>query len=202
MLRNRVEETSQRTAGATAAALAEVNLIARVATARDLRAFEELYRTYHVRLTRFLERLTRRHDAFVEELLNDTMLVVWKRADSYNGRSKVSTWIFAIAYRKTLKALRRADDATQDHEPEQHASADPGPEQQLEQRQLRSVLGCALRELTPEHRAVIELTYFQGAAYSEIAQIVECSVGTVKTRMFHARRRLRALLTGELGDWL
>ena len=202
MLRNRVEETSQRTAGATAAAQAEVNLIARVATARDLRAFEELYRTYHVRLTRFLERLTRRRDALVEELLNDTMLVVWKRADSYNGRSKVSTWIFAIAYRKALKALRRVDDAIEDHEPEQHASADPGPEQQLDQRQLRSVLGCALRELTPEHRAVIELTYFQGAAYSEIAQIVECSVGTVKTRMFHARRRLRALLTGELGDWL
>jgi RNA polymerase sigma-70 factor (ECF subfamily) len=143
MLRNRVEETNQRGAAATAAtavAQAEVRLIVRIA-ARDLRAFEELYRTYHARLTRFLERLTRRRDAFVEELLNDTMLVVWKRADSYNGRSKVSTWIFAIAYRKALKALRGVDDAAEDLEPEQHASADPGPEQQLEQRQLRNVLG-------------------------------------------------------------
>ncbi len=202
MLRNRVEEASQCSAGATAAAQAEVNLIVRVAATNDLRAFEELYRTYHARLTRFLERLTRRRAAFVDELLNDTMLVVWKRADSYNGRSKVSTWIFAIAYRKAFKALQRVDDAIEDHEPEHHASVDPGPEQQLEERQLRSMLGCALRELTPEHRAVIELTYFQGAGYSEIAQIVGCPVGTVKTRMFHARRRLRALLTGELGDWL
>ena len=201
MLRDQVEDTSQRGAAATAAEQTEVKLIVRVA-AHDLRAFEELYRTYHGRLTRFLQRLTRRRDAFVEELLNDTMLVVWKRADSYNGRSKVSTWIFAIAYRKALKAWRRVDDPIEDHEAEQHASADPGPEQQLEQRQLSNVLGCALRELTPEHRAVIELTYFQGAGYSEIAQIVGCPVDTVKTRMFHARRRLRALLTGELGDWL
>ena len=74
MLRDRVEDTSQRGAAATAAAQAEVKLIVRGA-AHDLRAFEELYRIYHGRLTRFLERLTRGRDTFVEELLNDTMLV-------------------------------------------------------------------------------------------------------------------------------
>ena len=55
---------------------------------------------------------------------------------------------------------------------------------------------------SPEQRAVVELTYFYGLAYTEIAGIVGCPVNTVKTRMFHARRRLRALLDGELGDWL
>ena len=65
----------------------------------DLRAFECLYRDYHPRLSRFLQRLTR-SPTLVEELINDTMLVVWQKAASYNHESKVSTWIFAIAYRK------------------------------------------------------------------------------------------------------
>ena len=68
---------------------AETQLIAQVA-AGELRAFEALYRAYHPRLTRFLDRMTRR-PGLVEELLNDTMLVVWTRADRYNGQSKVST---------------------------------------------------------------------------------------------------------------
>ena len=200
MLRNRIEDTGQDAVAASPAEPAEASLIGRIA-ARDLRAFEVLYRAYHTRLTRFLERLTRRA-TLVEEVLNDTMLVVWNRADTYNGRSKVSTWIFAIAYRKALKALQRIDEPIEDPEPEQRASADAGPEQRLGQQEVRSALARALDDLTAEHRAVIELTYFHGIGYREIAQIVDCPVDTVKTRVFHARRRLRALLTGELGDWL
>lgn len=204
MLRDRiVKDLHAEAAPSPAASAAEpvdASLVGRIA-ARDLRAFEALYRAYHSRLTRFLDRLTRR-GALVEEVLNDTMLVVWNRADSYNGRSKVSTWIFAIAYRKALKSLKRLDEAVEDEQPDQRVSSDAGPEQQLGQQQLRSALARALDQLTPEHRAVIELTYFHGIGYREIAQIVDCPVDTVKTRMFHARRRLRALLTGEAGDWL
>ncbi len=187
-------------AAANAAEPVEAHLIARIA-ARDPRAFEEVYRAYHSRLTRFLDRLTRRA-GLVEEVLNDTMLVVWNRADSYNGQSKVSTWIFAIAYRKALKSLKRFDEATEDEEQDQRVSSDAGPEQELGRRQMRSALDRALEGLTPNHRAVIELTYFHGVGYREIAQIVDCPVDTVKTRMFHARRRLRALLVGNLEDWL
>jgi len=86
-----------------------------------MHAFEQLYRAYHPRLTRFLERLTRR-PGLVGELLNDTMLVVWNRAGTYNGRCQVSTWIFAIAYRKAMKALQRWD------EPVGDAAADEGLE--------------------------------------------------------------------------
>src|SRR5882724_8996616 len=86
----------------------EARLIARVARG-DLRAFEDLYRIYHPRLSRFLLNITRRPQ-LVEEVLSDTLLVVWRRSDGFNGRSKVSTWIFAIAYRKALNALRRLDE--------------------------------------------------------------------------------------------
>jgi RNA polymerase sigma factor (sigma-70 family) len=177
-------------------------LIERV-VAGDLRAFETLYRNYFPRLTRFLERMTRRPE-LVEEILNDTMLVVAKNAHKYNHASKVSTWIFAIAYRKALKALRDVNDPI-----DTDVSLDDllGPDQrepkdEMLQLQLRRVLGEAVEALSANHRAVIELTYFQGAGYREIAEIMACPIETVKTRMFHARRRLKTLLPGRSEDLL
>jgi len=179
---------------------AEARLVALVA-AGDLRAFELLYKLYHPRLTRFIGRMARR-PAVVDEVLDDTLLVVWRRADSYNGRSKVATWIFAIAYRKTLKALQRLDEPADDEAGEDRIEPGPGPEQQLDLAQVRRALKAAMGQLTPEHRAVIDLTYFHGLACREIAEIVGCPVDTVKTRMFHARRRLKALLPGGSEAWL
>jgi RNA polymerase sigma factor (sigma-70 family) len=186
---------SRRTADAPDAAL-----VARVA-AGDLRAFEALYRAYHPRLGRFLGLMTPRR-CVVEEVLNDTMLVVWRRADAYNGQCKVSTWIFAIAYRTALKALRQQDDPIDDPLADELPSGDVGPEQQRSDRETRAALARALDGLSAEQRSVLVLTYFHDLPYAEIAQIVDCPIDTVKTRMFHGRRRLRALLSGELGDWL
>jgi RNA polymerase sigma-70 factor (ECF subfamily) len=156
-------------------------------------AFEHLYRCYHPRLTRFLERVTHR-PGLVEELLDDTMLVVWKHAARFNGGSKVSTWIFAIAYRKALKALGRLDEAAA--ETTEQTCCAPGPEQCAGAHETQAQLLQALQSLTPEHRTVLELTYFQGLSCAEIAQVLDCPVATVKTRMFYARRRLRTLLVG------
>ncbi|HEX7435695.1 MAG TPA: sigma-70 family RNA polymerase sigma factor [Caldimonas sp.] len=175
-------------------------LVARAA-AGDLRAFEALYRAYHPRLGRFLGLLTSRQSV-VEEALNDTMLVVWRRADAYNGQCKVSTWIFAIAYRTALKALRHQDDPVDDSSADELPSDAGGPEQQRSDRETRAALARALDGLSAEQRSVLVLTYFHDLPYAEIAQIVDCPIDTVKTRMFHGRRRLRALLSGELGDWL
>ena len=179
----------------------EVVLLARVA-ARETQAFALLYRAYHPRLTRFLERMTRRA-GLVEELADDTMLTLWQRAGQFNGGSKVSTWVFGIAYRKALGALQRLDEPLEDP-PEEAAgaAAEPGPEAQCGRRELLLRLEAALGELSPAQRAVVELTYFHGMGYREIADIAGCPVDTVKTRMFHARRRLRARLAGRLEDWL
>jgi RNA polymerase sigma-70 factor (ECF subfamily) len=178
----------------------ETLLVARVA-AGDMAAFEALYRLYYPRLTRFLSRITHR-GALVEELVNDTMLVVWHQGARYNGASLVSTWIFAIAYRKALKALSQLDEAVPDDAADSRPSTEPGPEQSLGREQLRARLVQALRTLSPEQRAVMALAYFHGAGCREIADIVECPVDTVKTRLFHARRRVRALFEGPLEDWL
>ncbi len=130
------------------------------------------------------------------------MMVVWRRPESYTGASKVSTWIFAIAYRTALKALSRLDEPQEDLLADQRPSLDAGPEQALGQRQLQKLLLNAMDKLTSPHRVVVDLTYYHDAGYREIAEIMNCPVGTVKTRMFHARQKLKDLLHGELEDWL
>jgi len=177
----------------------EAELLARIAQG-DRAAFERLYRAYLPRLTRFLQQLTRRQQA-VEEAINDTMLVVWRKAARYSSQSKVSTWIFAIAYRRGLKLLKRFDDPVVD-DPDALGSeaGEDTPETEVLQTQLRAVLGAAMAHVSAEQRAVIELTYYQGCGYREIAEIMGCPVDTVKTRMFHARRRLRLLLAERRQD--
>jgi RNA polymerase sigma factor (sigma-70 family) len=159
-------------------------------------AFEMLYRVYRPRLSRFLEQLTHR-PALAEEVLNDTMFTVWRKAGTYNGRSKVSTWIFAIGYRKALKARKHLDDPVE--EDPRVESNSPLPDNELLTLQLNACLSTAMRALSPAQRTVIELTYFHGYDYPEIAAIVRCPLGTVKTRMFHARRKLERLLAASPG---
>ena len=167
----------------------------------DRKAFEELYKIYHPRLTRFLFNLVRR-PTMVEDVLNETMMVVWERADTFTGASRLSTWIFAIAFRKAMKALRRQDEAIEDPHQDQRASLEASPEEEFGQNRRHTLLMRAIDELSPAHRAVVDLTYFHEIGYREIAAILDCPVDTVKTRMFHARRHLRRILEGELPDWV
>lgn len=171
----------------------ETLLLRRVAT-KDRRAFEALYNLYYRRLFGYLLKLTRRAE-LVEEVLNDVMLAIWKGAASFDGRSRPSTWIFGIAYHKALKALaRRPSEVDGDADGSPEPVDRDEPESLAARRELAGVLGRALGSLSPEQRAVVELTYYYGLAYPEIAEIVGCPVNTVKTRMFHARRRLKELL--------
>lgn len=185
-----------RTAGRSGAISAseEVSLLGRVA-AEDADAFERLYRLYRPRLQRFVRGVTKQ-PALVEEILDDTMLVVWRKAYTFNHSCKVSTWILAIAYRQALKALRRHGAPPEFETGELPEVAGMiGPEDELQQLELRRHLDAALATLSAEQRAVMELTYYFGYACREIAQIVGCPVDTVKTRMFHARRKLKTWLS-------
>lgn len=169
--------------------------------ARELEAFEALYRLYHPRLARFLLNLLHRPQ-MVEEVLNDTLFVVWERSDTFRGASKLSTWIFAIAYRKAMKALRRLDEPVEDRDADMRPSEGDAPDAPFGHQRMQEALLAALAKLSPDHRTVVDLTYFHEMGYREIAAIMDCPVDTVKTRMFHARRHLRRLMDGELADWL
>lgn len=170
----------------------DVRLMALI-EAGDRHAFAQLYRGYFPRLVRFLDRMTR-NASLIEEIINDTLLVVWQRAGSYNHSSKVSTWIFAIAYRKALKGIRALDEPM-----EGDADADPadegwGPEAALSLQQMQHQVAKALDALPHAQRTVVNLAYYHGMAYEEIAAIMDCPLNTVKTRMFNARSKLRSLL--------
>ena len=178
----------------------DVLLFARVRS-HDRDAFEALYRLYHPRLTRFLLNLLHRPQ-LVEEVLNDTLFVVWERSDTFRGASKLSTWIFAIAYRKAMKALRRLDEPVEDRDADVRPSEADAPDAPTNRRRAQTALLAALQRLSADHRAVVDLTYFHEMGYREIAEIMDCPVDTVKTRMFHARRHLRRMMDGELADWL
>ena len=184
----------------------EAELLRRIA-AKDRRAFEALYHAYYRRLFAYLFKTIRRPE-LAEEVLDDVMLAVWMGAGGFDGRSRPSTWIFGIAYHKALKALdrqsrqdRRAPSGGAAEEEEAHGRGEPeppeeGPEGLLARREMTDVLERALRRLPLEQRTVVELTYYHGFSYQEIAEVMSCPVNTVKTRMFHARRRLRELLPG------
>lgn len=164
--------------------------------AGDRRALEELYLSYHRRLARFLSRFTPRYEN-VEEIINDTFMVVWQNAKDFRSASQVSTWIIGIAYRTALKSFRRQKN---------HAgtgSIEDYPEQTVDPTLAAEVhdwLKHGLSRLPIEQRLTLELAYHMGHSLEEIALITECPVGTVKARMFHAREKLRQYLPDLSGN--
>jgi len=162
----------------------------------DRHALHELYGKYYQPLLRFTYRITGRLE-LAEETVNDVMLVVWQDAAVFEGRSKVATWVMGIAYRKAIKLAQRARLWRTRFAAADFDAAIERPdrsEEPTDRAELEDLLAHALRVLPPEQRAVVELTYYFGCSYEEIAGIVNCPVNTVKTRMFHARGKLRALL--------
>jgi RNA polymerase sigma-70 factor, ECF subfamily len=164
-------------------------VLLRQVAAGDRPAFESLYSEYFGRLSRFLGRLTTRREV-IEEAVNDTFWIVWQKAGKFRGSSLVSTWIIGIAYRCGLKALRRNAVATG---APLAAAEVPGHEPALAE-EREDWVSQGLAHLPIEQRSTLELAYYLGHSCQEIAQIMDCSVGTVKARMFHARVKLRNLL--------
>jgi RNA polymerase sigma factor (sigma-70 family) len=162
--------------------------------AGDRGAFNELYRRYYPRLMDFLLRVVGGREA-AEEIVNDTMYTVWTSSGTFAGRSKVSTWVFGIAYKKALKRVERDRRVPIQGLPEDcDLASDADPVGAVDIAQVRGALARALTHLSPAHRSVVELTYLMEYSYEEIAEIVGCPINTVKTRMFHARAHLRRLL--------
>lgn len=154
-------------------------------------AFKELYVIYHRRLSRFISRLTSRQE-LAEEIINDTMWTVWKKAGGFCGASQVSTWILGIAYRQAMATFRRAGPPPVEERPGHDMTVADDSHAVTETREW---LAHALAQLPLEQRTVIEFTYFLGHSCEEIAAIMDCPVNTVKTRMFYARKKLKLSLT-------
>ena len=156
----------------------------------DRQALAELYLGYHRRLARFLSRFTARYEN-VEEIINDTFMVVWQSAKDFRNASQVSTWVIGIAYRTALKSVRRQKNHTAARSLDEYPEPTVDPALETE---VQDWLTRGLNRLPIEQRLTLELAYHMGHSLEEIAAITECPVGTVKARMFHAREKLRLSL--------
>jgi RNA polymerase sigma-70 factor (ECF subfamily) len=153
-----------------------------------------LYQRYQRPLFVYLLRLLR-DEGLAEEVLQDVLVAIWQGAATFAGRSRVSTWVFGIAHHQALQASRRRawpqvsseeyaelDDDTQDAERVTFALA------------LHEDLEAALETLAPLHREALELVLAHGFSYEETAMITAVPVGTVKSRVNHARRLMQRAL--------
>jgi RNA polymerase sigma-70 factor (ECF subfamily) len=164
------------------------DLLTRIA-ARDLEAMREFHSLYHLRVTRFLARVATRRE-LADQILDDVFMFIWQRAAEFNGNLRVTNWVMAIAWRHGLTSVRL----------EARLAADPcyPPTAHADRIDSRAAFGRAMGTLSPEDRALIELTYAGGYSCEEIGLITECAPSKVKTQLLDARLRLRGELEAAL----
>jgi len=172
-------------------------LMARISR-QDKAAFELLYRRYYARVFQFVLRMVRQRE-LAEEVVDDTLFAVWRTSVSFQERSSLSTWILGIAYRQSLKAIsRRSRRSAIENDVQALVMVVPedtqiDPNASHDSTELYRQLSGAVAALSTDHQAVIELAAM-GHNATEIGQIVQCSSATVRTRLFHARLKLKACL--------
>lgn len=178
---------------------ADIELMARIAR-KDEGAFDALYRTYEKRLYHFIRQ--KMNDSFESyDILHEVFMEVWKQADRFEGRSKLSTWLFGIAFHKSIDRLRKkrpdqldeeAHGAVQDMEGLSPVELVNATEESVHLRKCVNALSAA-------QRSVIQLAFYEDMSYGEIARIIERPEGTVKTRIFHAKQALKQCVAKFMG---
>jgi RNA polymerase sigma-70 factor, ECF subfamily len=168
-------------------------LIESIAAGNKL-AMRTLFARHHVRVYRFALRFTR-DESRAEDVVSEVFLDTWRHAASFQGRCRVATWLLAIARNKAIEAGRQRKFAALD-ETQAEAMEDPSdtPERALDKKDHGILLQRCLQALSPIHRQIIDLVYYQSKSVQEAAKIVGIPLSTVKTRMFYARNQLGELL--------
>jgi RNA polymerase sigma-70 factor (ECF subfamily) len=169
-------------------------LLRQITEDRSTVAMQSFYDSYRSRLVPFLRRMTQDH-TLIEETYNDVMLTLWNKSDQFKGNSKVSSWVFSIAYRVCLRLIKKQqfrqkvlDNFLFFKEEENEEQQEAGNDEEVD------LLNRAIKSLPAKQRIVIELSYFQGYSTQEIGEIADCPTNTVKTRLHHARQKIRAFM--------
>jgi len=128
------------------------------------------------------------------DLVHETMLVVWKNAGRFEGRSSLKSWIFSIARNKSIDNNRRNSRMSYTDEVPELEDDQFNAEDSLAAAQNASTLRNAMENLSENHRRVLHLAFFEDLKYGEIAEIENCPIGTVKTRIMHAKKKLLTIV--------
>jgi len=194
----------------TEATLAEADLseldLVKQAQGGDTEAFDQLVGRYRMRVFGMIYNMVHNEqDAW--DLAQDSFLKAWKSIGRFRGQSSFYTWIYRIVMNVTIDWLRKKqvkgsgtefDDVVQLKEIDPAARTVPKaetlPHRQMERREIRERIDAAIAQLSPEHRAVVLMKEIEDMQYHEIAEALDCSIGTVMSRLFYARKKLQNLL--------
>jgi len=178
----------------------DLELLRRMAAA-DESALRELYAAYGQRLYAYALRLTSDPDQ-AEDVVQETLLTVWRSASRYRGEGRLLAWLLGIVHNLALKSLRHAPISISDEMESNLPSPIDSPEQQAQASEQAGWVRQGLQDLSTEHRAVLELVFYQGLSLEEVAGVCNCPLGTVKSRLSYARQHLRGLLSRQdTEDW-
>jgi len=163
----------------------------------DIRALNELYARYGSMLLAFLSaRVGNRQIA--EEVLQDVMLAVWEKAHTFEARSKVKTWLLVIARNRAINATRRKQlPVINIEEVFSLKSEDTGPMEALERHEKQDRVRAAIHRLPEGQREVLVLVFYHQLTGAEVAEVLDISEGTVKSRLHRAKETLKGLLAQE-----
>jgi RNA polymerase sigma-70 factor, ECF subfamily len=167
----------------------------------DQAAFRELYKAFSRKVYAYVLNMLNDH-ARAEEVVVDTLYEVWRQPQRFRGDSQFSTWLIGIARRKALMVYRarRPDEIHDDLESIAETSAADSPDgyAELATKQRREGVQHCMGKLSDEHRECLHLVFFEGFSLAEVAEVQNCPEGTVKTRLFHARQKIKNCLQGLL----
>jgi len=171
----------------------DLELFARI-NAGDEPAMQELYQRYSGPLLHFIKNYIVSSDE-ADDVMHETMLEVWRRADRFEGRSSAKSWIFSIARNKSIDKNRKASKNVYVDIIPEALTDEPEPDMLLASINDAEYLRECVNRLSKAHRIVINLVFFQDLSYKEISEVLSCPVGTVKTRVLHAKRLLMHMLS-------
>ena len=182
-------------------------LVARVQHG-DKSAYDYLVQRYQERLYATVYHMTSNHDD-ANDLVQDAFIKAFKSIGSFKRESSFYTWIYRIAVNKTINFLKQRKNRTHislndldfnaEHDPDLLALvSDKTPRREAHLAELQQKLNEAMQKLSEPHRLVVTLHDVQGLAHEEIAQIMDCNVGTVRSRLFYARQQLQATMSDYL----
>jgi RNA polymerase sigma-70 factor, ECF subfamily len=178
----------------------DADLLRRIASGEES-ALQELYSLYGQRLYAYALRLTD-EPALAEDAVQLTLVSVWQMAGRFRGDGRALAWLLGIVHHTALKSVRRRSLPITDEMEAGLPSTHPLPEDVVQAGEQSLRLRQGLQSLSPEHRAALELVFYQDLSIAEAAGVCGCPVGTLKSRLSYARQYLHAQLTNRKGeDW-
>lgn len=165
---------------------------------RDESAMNEIYSRHAGPLTGFTKRCLA-YESDADDIVHETMMEIWRRPERYQGRSSLKSWMFAIARFKSYDRNRKSGRTVLSDMEDTRVCEDALPSEALAAAQEASNVRAAIKTLSAPHQRALHLSFFEDMTYKEIALVEDCPVGTIKTRILHAKRKLMTVL-GQMSD--